>query len=493
MYLKNIEICGFKSFADKTRIEFDRQLTAIVGPNGCGKSNVVDAIRWCLGEQSAYSLRTQQMLGVIFNGSQTRPQLGLAEVSLTFDNSTGILPMDYTEITVTRKIFRSGESEYYINKIQCRLKDIRDLFLDTGIGRSGYSIFEQGKVEFIINAKPEERRALFEEAAGVAKYKVRREETLRKLERVREDTNRVNDIMSVIKEQTSALESAVRKARLYQKYVEELKTLQTADLVKKIERLGEELKPLSYSSEELNKKIIEFTTQADKLDVEISDLKIELTALEKEKSEISFSYTSTDTEIARCELRSQNFNTMIEEYTKRRTECRQNEKDFSSNIDLLKNQLEKVKSEIENFSSTLNKANKNFKEKDEKYKKIRSKISQTQSEKNRLNALVLDLVNKNASLSNEISSIQSEVTSLEVQQKSYAQELKKITAVRDATSREILSLQEEIKELNSLLEKETEEIQKLNSECEKITSEIKNSYEKLYGLKEKNLTLKARL
>src|ERR1035441_5203776 len=151
---------GFKSFADKTRVEFEPGITAVVGPNGCGKSNISDAIRWALGEMSAKSLRSQQMLDVIFNGTAARSAQGMSEVSLTFDNTSHQIPLDYTEVTVARRLFRSGESEYYINKTQCRLKDVRDLFLDTGVGNDGYYVMAQGKIEFLLSGKPEERREL---------------------------------------------------------------------------------------------------------------------------------------------------------------------------------------------------------------------------------------------------------------------------------------------------------------------------------------------
>jgi len=231
MYLKRVELCGFKSFADRTRLDFEPGISAIVGPNGCGKSNISDAIRWCLGEQSARSMRSHQMLDVIFGGSHSRQTTGMAEVSLTFDNSKNLLPIDYTEVTVTRRIFRSGESEFFINKAQCRLKDIRDLFLDTGIGSEGYAIIEQGKVEFILSAKPEQKREMFEEAAGVSKYKVRREETLRKLEKVDIDLNRISDMLTLLKEQIASLDIAARKARQYQKYQDNLKKMEIASIV----------------------------------------------------------------------------------------------------------------------------------------------------------------------------------------------------------------------------------------------------------------------
>src|SRR5580765_2414724 len=231
MRLKRLEMIGFKSFADKTRVEFEPGITSVVGPNGCGKSNIADAIRWGLGEMSARSLRSQQMMDVVFNGTANRPAQGLCEVALTFDNASHQLPLDYTEVTVARRLFRSGESEYFINKTQCRLKDVRDLFLDTGVGNDGYYIMAQGKIEFILGAKPEERRGLFEEAAGVSKYKVRREEALRKLAKVDQDMLRLNDSLAIYKQQMESLDAAVRKAKQHQKLQDDLKRLEIASLL----------------------------------------------------------------------------------------------------------------------------------------------------------------------------------------------------------------------------------------------------------------------
>src|ERR1700694_4917661 len=222
---------GFKSFADKTRVEFEPGITAVVGPNGCGKSNIADAVRWALGEMSAKSLRSQHMMDVIFNGTANRPSQGMSEVSLTFDNTSHQLPIDFTEVTIARRLFRSGESEYFINKTQCRLKDVKDLFLDTGVGNDGYYVMAQGKIEFILSAKPEERRELFEEAAGVSKYKARREEALRKLAKVEQDMLRLNDSLAIYKQQIDSVRSACRKARSHQKLQEELRNLEIASLV----------------------------------------------------------------------------------------------------------------------------------------------------------------------------------------------------------------------------------------------------------------------
>jgi chromosome segregation protein len=205
MYLKRLELFGFKSFADKTELEFSGGIAAVIGPNGCGKSNLVDAVRWVLGEQSAKALRGSRMEEIIFSGSDSRKPLNFAEVSLTFNEAGAHLNLDYNEITVTRRLFRSGESEYYINKSPCRLKDITELFLDTGIGKEIYSVIGQGRVEEIINSRPEDRREIFEEAAGILKYKLRKKEARRRLEETRENLVRVQDLIFELETQVEPL------------------------------------------------------------------------------------------------------------------------------------------------------------------------------------------------------------------------------------------------------------------------------------------------
>ncbi len=181
MFLKKLEIIGFKSFADRVVLNFEKGITAIVGPNGSGKSNISDAVRLVLGEQSIKSLRGNKLEDVIFAGTENRKPLSFAEVTLTLDNSDHMLPLDFTEVVITRKIFRSGESEFYINKTQCRLKDVFELFMDTGIGRDGYSIIGQGKIDEILLSRPEDRRQIFEEASGISKYKYKKEEAQKKI------------------------------------------------------------------------------------------------------------------------------------------------------------------------------------------------------------------------------------------------------------------------------------------------------------------------
>src|SRR5512136_2230803 len=229
MQLKSLEMLGFKSFFEKTVIHFQPGVTAVVGPNGCGKSNISDAIRWVLGEQSAKHIRGDKMEDVIFNGSESRKPLGMADVTLTLtnvaDNSLSSEFGHYRELEITRRLYRSGESEYLINKIPCRLKDIRDLMMDAGVGAKVHAIIEQGRVDQILSSKPQDRRFLFEEAAGVMKYKARRAEALSKLESTQQNQVRVNDIITEVKRQVNSLDRQAKKAERYQKLRGEMKDL----------------------------------------------------------------------------------------------------------------------------------------------------------------------------------------------------------------------------------------------------------------------------
>src|SRR3990172_8093435 len=244
MRLKRLEMVGFKSFAQRTLLDFTPGITSIVGPNGCGKSNVVDALRWVMGEQSARHLRGHLMEDVIFNGSESLAPTGMAEASLIFDNEDGRGPAEYngfTEIMITRRLFRSGESEYSINRVPCRLKDIIDLFLGTGVGNKAYSIVEQGRVDEIVNAKPEERRIIIEEAAGTSKYKSRKLVAERKLERTQQNLLRVSDIVREIERQIRSMELQAKKAERYKSLKQELKEKDLAYTTLLRQKLDEEI------------------------------------------------------------------------------------------------------------------------------------------------------------------------------------------------------------------------------------------------------------
>jgi chromosome segregation protein len=287
MYLSKLEIIGFKSFAQKTLLKFDAGMTAIVGPNGCGKSNVVDAIRWGLGEQRASTLRSDVMENVIFNGNRTRKPLGMSEVSLTIENNRGILPTEYQEVTITRRLFRSGESEYLLNKTQCRLKDIVELFMDTGMGANAYSVIELKMIETILSDRTEERRKLFEEAAGVTKYKARRKEALRRLDQVSTDLSRVDDIVKEVTKAVGSLERQAEKAKRHAELSAELRTIE-------IDLLEREFTQHSQRIEPLRSELLKAESDRDRITSELSKYEAMLDVIEREENEIEEQLLSSE-------------------------------------------------------------------------------------------------------------------------------------------------------------------------------------------------------
>ena len=285
MYLQSLEIHGFKSFAKKTKFLFKDGISAIVGPNGCGKSNIVDALRWVLGEQRAGIIRSERMENVIFNGSKSTKPLGMAEVSLTIQNTKNVLPIEYSEVVVTRRLFRSLESQYLLNNSPCRLKDIQDLFMDTGMGPDAYSIIELSMVETILNGRAEERRRILEEAAGVTKYKMRRKAAFRKLEATEADLFRVNDIISEIEKSVSSLQRQVRKAQRYQETKDSLQKKEIELATHEFSKIKNELAPLVEKLGKAQDTRVALTTRYDEQEAEIEGERANLLTIEKELSE----------------------------------------------------------------------------------------------------------------------------------------------------------------------------------------------------------------
>jgi chromosome segregation protein len=296
MHLQSLELFGFKSFADKTLFNFHEGVTAIVGPNGCGKSNLLDAIRWVLGEQSAKSLRGDEMADVIFNGTDNRKPLSFAEVSLTFTDCASELNVDWHDVRVTRRVYRDGNSEYLLNKTPCRLRDIQSLFADTGVGRSAYSMMEQGKIDMILSSRPEDRRAIFEEAAGITKYKTQKREALRKLEATEANLLRIGDVIKEVKRQIGSLQRQAGKARRYQALHADLRVLETHHSKKELAALDADLascradiEKIATSEQTSRSKIdrdeSELTEERrvlDKIDIEVADIRAEAQRLQSE-------------------------------------------------------------------------------------------------------------------------------------------------------------------------------------------------------------------
>ena len=312
MYLKAIEIQGFKSFPDKTVLTFGSDITAIVGPNGSGKSNISDAIRWVMGEMSSKALRGSKMEDVIFGGTVKRPQMGFAEVSLVLDNTEGIFDREGAEIMVTRRYYRSGDSEYYINRQSARLKDINELFMDTGLGREGYSKIGQGRIDEILSAKSTDRREIFEEAAGISKYRHRKEDTERKLQQTQDNLLRINDKISELELQVNPLREQAEKAKKYLVYRDELRELEVTVWLSQLEKLSETAKKAEadYASakfllEQGKNDLEELYRRAEALAASLRDMDVEAERLRQKISEIEGEAAEQNSQKAVLEARLQ--------------------------------------------------------------------------------------------------------------------------------------------------------------------------------------------
>src|SRR2546427_1328074 len=404
MRLKRLEMIGFKSFVEKTVIDLNPGITAIVGPNGCGKSNIVDALRWAMGEQSARHLRGHQMEDVVFNGSESLPPTGMAEVSLIFDNEDGRAPVEYnnfTEIMVTRRLFRSGESEYAINKVPCRLKDVIELFLGTGVGSKAYSIVEQGRVDELVNSKPEERRALIEEAAGTSKYKSRKLVAERKLERTQQNLLRVSDIVREIERQIRTMELQAKKAERYRALKAELrdKDLACAALQRRV----------------LNQEIIAYETQLADAENHLIEHLASLAAKEAESEAVRLSLMEADKEIGAQQEKVYQHKVQIQAeeqrtdfYNKDLSQLNHTETEARAALSQLEDKLKTMGQEIEE----LNKAKESFvqlslfeqtflREKEQDLEKLQAQIQSLQSELDKEKEALIESANQIAYLNND--------------------------------------------------------------------------------------------
>lgn len=375
MYLKRLEMQGFKSFADKTILEFKPGITTVIGPNGSGKSNISDSIRWVLGEQSMKSLRGAKSEDIIFAGTQNRKSLGFAEASIVIDNQDGKLPIEYNEVTVTRKIYRSGETGYFINKVPCRLKDILELFMDTGIGKDGYSIIGQGKIDEILSNKSEDRRHIFEEAAGIVKYRTRKVESEKKLEQTKLNLLRINDILSEIEGQLEPLKLQSEKARRFLSLREELKSIEVGLFVfninsykEKLEQIVKDLEILNSQEVDENKKLEDIQNSKEVVKTRIDELIQEIENMQNIGFESKTKIEQINSQISISNERILNNNINIERLESEIEELKQRIEDFSQ-------EKENKLSKKENLSKNKEKFEKELKEKEEELAKISAKLS----------------------------------------------------------------------------------------------------------------------
>ena len=360
MYLKRLEIIGFKSFGEKTLLEFLPGITVIVGPNGCGKSNVLDAIRWALGEQSTRSLRASKMEDVIFNGTDRIHPLNMAEVSIVFDNQDKALDYDADEIIITRRLFRSGDSEYLLNKNQVRRRDIAELLMGTGIGAESYSIIEQGKISLLIGVKPEERRMVFDEAAGITKYKVKKKETLRKLQETEQNLLRIGDVIDEVKRQLNSLERQAKKARRYKELSDELKEKETifglrqwSVLENEKKELEEELASIRLSITVAEEALEGDNKQLEDLRKKVFALEEEITGIQEQLSSLNADYEQTLTKISMNRDRISELKTQKELFSRERQELLGRLGERQARIEFLEKEAQEIKDKIEGITSSI--------------------------------------------------------------------------------------------------------------------------------------------
>lgn len=405
MRLKSLEMLGFKSFAERTVLEFPNQIAAVVGPNGCGKSNIMDSLRWVMGEQSARHLRGQEMEDVIFNGSESLPPTGMAEVSLILDNEDSRGPADYSsfsEIMVTRRLFRSGESEYLINKVPCRLKDIVELFLGTGVGNKAYSIVQQGRVEEMVNAKSEERRSLIEEAAGTSKYKSRKLVAERKLERTRENLLRVSDIVREIERQIRSLELQAKKAERYKSLRAELKEKEILWTVRQKQTLDSDIAGQETKIKTVEDQVVQLLASIHSKEARSEEIRASLLEAESQ-------INSRQEDVYQLKVQVQTNEQKIDFHRKDLSQVEEAEKKMHLELLQMQEKLRLISEEIkelqkteENFGQLSLFEEGRLREKETEWEKTKQQIQNLSSEVEREKETLIELWNQVANLKNEL-------------------------------------------------------------------------------------------
>ncbi len=471
MFLKSIEIRGFKSFADKVELFFKHGITAVVGPNGSGKSNISDAVRWVLGEQSIKSLRGGKMEDVIFAGTLFRKPVGLAQVSLILDNCDNKLNIDYSEVIISRKLYRSGESEYYINNTQCRLKDIQELFMDTGIGKEGYSIIGQGKIDAILSGKPEERRNLLEEAAGIVKFKVRKDEAEKKLYNTEQNLLRINDIIGTYEERLEPLRTESEKAKAFLKYSEELKQKEVNIIVDSIEKLEVKIKTTLNSFSEVEKHIENLNKEKSEIKNDIDLINEEInkndTAHEELKNRYYDSKTSCQNLQGENNLLSEkidNFKIILHKNEEELNKMNQKYRDSNIQITEMKEKLCDYKIEQSQTDEKILEHEKEIFSINDLISKNEEALKNLKNDEFEILTQISNMKNKKIILKSELDSMQRKLENTEASLQSYENSTRINLNTKDMLINEIEKLNVKIKEYEEKTQKRRKEINSFNSE-----------------------------
>lgn len=479
MYLKRLELKGFKSFPNKTDIIFKEGVTAIVGPNGSGKSNVSDAVRWVLGEQSIKSLRGDKLEDVIFAGSDNQKPMNFCEVALTIDNSDGKLNIDYSEVTIKRRAYRNGESQFYLNNKSCRLKDIKEILLDTGIGKDGYSIIEQGKVDEILSNNPINRRKVFDEACGISKYRYKKTESERNLRNTKENLDRINDIYVEIENQIKPLYNQQVKARKYLDLSEKLKKIEVNNYIREIQRI--------------EKQLSEINSQYDVLGQELKNIDEEKIAFEESSKEISVQIEEIDKAIEKSTEYINSIKSVIDKKDYEINLLNQRKDNSSTKIKRNMEEVENINKSFVDNKENLEKINKEKEEKEESINEFKNQLS-IFIEKNEVNK------NKIEELNDKIENLKDEIINILNEKQNVSNKLSTLNANKDNINQRNENIDLEISEINEKLKSKElllKEIQnKINIKKEKIEDfkkKVNSYYENLRKLKEDNQNLNAKI
>jgi len=479
MYFKKLELYGFKSFVDKTTLIFEPGVTAIVGPNGVGKSNISDAIKWVLGEQSAKSMRGSKMEDVIFNGTEAMPPVNMAEVSLTLSNTEKHLPIDYDEVTITRRLYRSGESEYLINKTLVRLKDVNELLLGTGIGTESYSLLEQGRIDAILSSKPEERRVVFEEASGITRYKKKKNEALRKLDATEENLLRVNDIIVEVNRQLNSITRAVSKARRYQEQFEQLKELDSQYTYHEYNILKMEEGQFQKQKDDLAQQQSELEGQLTALSDEFENLKIKLNEVEQEYNSLNNRVLGSSTEIEKNRHSIKLNEERVDEFKKRIENLCRDIQNSTKKISEMGEQANQLQARICVFQEDKSTKEHNLNLKQSTIKDMEKLIKETNQsiEKNKL--AVVNWLAEHAQLKNELAKLSANIHNNNARLLRLNQEKKKTEDELSKVNAELTEKINQVEELRQKVNGEESQAFELKEEHHQIDEQVKEMQKKI--------------
>ena len=463
MIFKKIEMVGFKSFADRTTIEFNDNFTAIVGPNGCGKSNVSDAIRWVLGEQSPKTLRGDSMQDVIFNGTEKRKSLSYCEVTLTFDNSTRFFNFDYDELAITRKLYRSGESEYLINRNTCHLRDITNLLYNSGLGKNGYSVVSQGKVTELVDAKPENRRAMFEDAAGISKYKNDKKEAERKLERTTDNLTRVKDILSEIERQMGPLKKQAENAKKYLEYKGRLKDLEVNAYIYQYENANDVKEKINLKLDALNKQIDMRQGDLDSANENYDKAMFDLTNFDKTLSALNDKILELTINLEKQESETKLARERINYTYKENDRLNLDKSNTQTAIEVCQEEKEKKTQELSSLNADLEALEKSFDELSENYSAIANELALSEDEAGQGQQKIIETLGSLSDIKSSLSRLLAEKELLSTSLNNLNEDLANLSN-KSEENKKILS------ESQSLLENKEQSLSKIKQEQDSIAS-----------------------